>query len=94
TLGNGAEAFLAALEFVLEVYRKVETLYVNSHLKNDQDTTNTAYQALYARASSLYAQVSEAVSWFDPEVLTFSDEQIWGYFEEQPKFAVYGLYIE
>ena len=67
TLGNGAEAFLAALEYVLDVYRKVETLYVYSHLKNDQDTTNTAYQALYARASSLYAQVSEAVSWFDPE---------------------------
>ncbi len=88
TLGNGAEAFLAALEYVLDVYRKVETLYVYSHLKNDQDTTNTAYQALYARASSLYAQVSEAVSWFDPEVLTLSDEQIWGYFEEQPKLAV------
>ena len=30
----------------------------------------------------LYMQVSEAVSWFDPEVLTLSDEQIWGYFEE------------
>ena len=62
--------------------------------KNDQDTTNTAYQALYARASSLYAQVSEAVSWFDPEVLTLSDEQIWGYFEEQPKLAVYRHYIQ
>ncbi|AEA94731.1 oligoendopeptidase F [Enterococcus faecalis OG1RF] len=94
TLGNGAEAFLAALEYVLDVYRKVETLYVYSHLKNDQDTTNTAYQALYARASSLYAQVSEAVSWFDPEVLTLSDEQIWGYFEEQPKLAVYRHYIQ
>lgn len=33
TLGNGAEAFLAALEYVLDVYRKVETLYVYSHLK-------------------------------------------------------------
>ncbi|HFE9695133.1 TPA: oligoendopeptidase F [Enterococcus faecalis] len=94
TLGNGAEAFLATLEYVLDVYRKVETLYVYSHLKNDQDTTNTAYQALYARASSLYAQVSEAVSWFDPEVLTLSDEQIWGYFEEQPKLAVYRHYIQ
>ena len=94
TLGNGADAFLAALEYVLDVYRKVETLYVYSHLKNDQDTTNTAYQALYARASSLYAQVSEAVSWFDPEVLTLSDEQIWGYFEEQPKLAVYRHYIQ
>ena len=60
--------------------------------KNDQDTTNTAYQALYARASSLYAQVSEAVSWFDPEVLTLSDEQIWGYFEATEISCLSSLY--
>ena len=66
TLGDGAEAFLAALEYVLDVYRKVETLYVYSHLKMIK-TLQIQHQALYARASSLYAQVSEAVSWFDPE---------------------------
>ena len=33
TLGNGAEAFLAALEYVLDVYRKVETLYVYSQIQ-------------------------------------------------------------
>ena len=31
---------------------------------------------------------------FDPEVLTLSDEQIWGYFEKQPKLAVYRHYIQ
>lgn len=82
TLKNGGAAFLAALEYVLDVSRKLEKLYVYSHLKNDQDTANTTYQALYARASSLLAQTSEAISWLEPELLTLSDDVIWGYFEE------------
>ncbi len=94
TLQNGGAAFLQALEFVLAVSRKLETLYVYSHLKNDQDTTNTTYQALYARASSLLAQTSEAISWFEPELLTLSDDVIWGYFEEEPALAVYRHYVQ
>ncbi|MBW9322231.1 oligoendopeptidase F [Enterococcus casseliflavus] len=94
TLADGPQAFLAALEFVLDLSRRLEKLYVYSHLKNDQDTANTTYQGLYAKASSLVAQVSEAVAWFDPELLTMSDETIWGYFDQEPKLAVYRHMIE
>ncbi|MGM0330591.1 oligoendopeptidase F [Enterococcus sp. AZ084] len=94
TLGNGATAFLEALEFVLTMYRKVELIYVYSHLKNDQDTTDTTYQALYARAGSLLSKVSEAIAWYEPEVLQLSDEQIWQYFEEEPKLEVYRHYVK
>lgn len=94
TLGNGATAFLEAFEFVLTMYRKVELIYVYSHLKNDQDTTNTTYQALYARAGSLLSKVSEAIAWYEPEVLQLSDEQIWQYFEEEPKLEVYRHYVK
>lgn len=94
TLKNGGAAFLAALEYVLDVSRKLEKLYVYSHLKNDQDTANTTYQALYARASSLLAQTSEAISWLEPELLTLSDDVIWGYFEEEPNLEVYRHFVK
>lgn len=94
TLGNGPAAFLKGIEYLLTVYRKVEVIYVYSHLKNDQDTTNTTYQGLYARASALFAQVSEAVSWFEPEVLTLSDDQIWAYFDKEPKLEVYRHFVK
>jgi oligoendopeptidase F len=94
TLKNGGAAFLAALEYVLDVSRKLEKLYVYSHLKNDQDTANTTYQALYARASSLLAQTSEAISWLEPELLTLSDDVIWGYFEEEPNLAIYRHFVK
>ncbi|MDT2809775.1 oligoendopeptidase F [Enterococcus asini] len=94
TLHEGAATFLQALEGILAVYRQLETLYVYSHLKNDQDTGNTQYQGLYARASSLLAEASEALAWFEPELLTLSDEQIAAYFEEAPKLTEYRHYIQ
>lgn len=94
TLANGAKAFLDAIEYVLSIARKIEKLSVYSHLKNDQDTANTVYQGLYAKANNLYAQASEAVSWFDPEVLTLSDEMIWGYFDQEPRLEVYRYFIQ
>ncbi|HAQ4414700.1 TPA: oligoendopeptidase F [Enterococcus faecium] len=94
TLDQGASQFLNAIEFVLRVYRQTEVIYVYAYLKNDQDTGNTDYQALYARASSLFSKVSEAVSWFEPEILQLSDDQIWQYFKEEPKLEVYRHYIQ
>ncbi|HAY1095888.1 TPA: oligoendopeptidase F [Enterococcus faecium] len=94
TLDQGASQFLNAIEFVLRVYRQTEVIYVYAHLKNDQDTGNTDYQALYARASGLFSKVSEAVSWFEPEILQLSDDQIWQYFKEEPKLEVYRHYIQ
>ena len=94
TLGNGAQAFLEALEYILNVSRQLELLYVYSHLKNDQDTANTTYQGLYGRASALLSQVSEAISWFEPELLTLSDEQVLGYLEEEAQLSHYRHYVE
>ncbi|MEI5989206.1 oligoendopeptidase F [Enterococcus termitis] len=94
TLGKDSTTFLDSIENLLSIYRKIEVIYVYAHLKNDQDTTNTTYQAIYARASALYAQASEAVSWFEPEVLSLSDEKIWGYFDENPKLEIYRHFIE
>lgn len=94
TLKNGAEAFQQAIEFVLDVYRKLEKIYVYSHLKNDQDTADSQYQAMYAKAGALLAQVSEAVSWFEPEVLSLTDEEIWAYFEQNPALEIYRHFVE
>ena len=94
SLNQGAAEFLAAIEYVLDIYRKAEVIYVYAHLKNDEDTANTTNQALYARASSLIAQVSEAVSWFEPEMLQLSDQEIWAFFEAEPKLDLYRHFVE
>lgn len=94
SLNQGATEFLMAIDYILDIYRKAEVIYVYAHLKNDEDTANTTNQALYARASSLIAQVSEAVSWFEPEVLQLSDQEIWAFFEAEPKLELYRHFVE
>ncbi|MGX7024070.1 oligoendopeptidase F [Vagococcus hydrophili] len=94
TLNKGADAFLSAIEYLLAVHREVEKIYVYSHLKNDQDTGNTTYQALYARASTLAAQSGAALSWFQPELLSLTDEEINAYFEENKNLEIYRYFIK
>ncbi len=94
SLNESASVFFEAIEYLLSVYREVEKIYVYSHLKNDQDTSDTTYQALYARASTLAAQSGAALSWFQPEVLTLSDERIQSYFEEMPEHEVYRYFVK
>ncbi|GGC77338.1 oligoendopeptidase F [Enterococcus wangshanyuanii] len=94
TLDQGSTAFFNSIEMLLNVYRQIEVIYVYAHLKNDQDTANATYQALYARASSLFAQVSEAVAWFEPELLSLNDDLIWGYFAEKPELEIYRHFVE
>lgn len=81
TLKDGPFAFLEALETMLSMYQSLEKIYVYSHLKNDQDTKNTTYQTMHAKASSLLDEVSAAFSWFEPEVLSLPDEVLTKYLQ-------------
>ena len=89
TLGDGADAFQEALEAILDVSRNVSVVYVYAHLKSDQDTGNNTYQAMNSRATSLITSAQAATSWFEPQVLELSDEQLKTYFEENDALEIY-----
>ncbi len=92
TLKNGPKAFLEALEYMLDSFRQLEVLYVYSHLKNDQDTTNSKYQGMHSKAAGLAAQVSAAFAWFDPEVLSLDESTIEEYLKDE-KLSLYTHFI-
>lgn len=94
TLNNGSDVFLKALESMLDLSRKVGSIYVYAHLKNDQDTANSTYQAMNDKARYLIAQTQEATSWFEPEVIELSEDVLAGYFSKEDKLAEYKHYIE
>ncbi|WP_260151499.1 oligoendopeptidase F [Lentilactobacillus hilgardii] len=89
TLTQGAAALLTATETMLTAARKLEKVYVYAQLKNDQDTSEDGYQAMYAKAQALAAQFGAATAWFDPELLKLSDKQMTSYYEAQPKLRDY-----
>src|SRR5699024_9016722 len=93
-LEESSEVFLKALEALLDMSRKLENVYVYSHLKNDQDTSNSHYQALNDRAQMLATNAGEAMSWFEPEVLSLHEEKLEQYQQENSELKKYSHYLE
>ena len=92
-LKDGA-SLLAFLNLLNEVDDKIETAYVYSHLKADQDTTNNENQVLNQRAFSTYIEFSGALAWFDPAILALSDEEFETYFKQEQRLEDFRVLLE
>ena len=77
-----------------QVEEKIETAYVYSHLKADQDTTNDENQVLNQRAFSVYVELSGASSWFEPAILEKTDEEFENFFKEEPRLEEFRVALE
>ncbi|AFT82163.1 oligoendopeptidase F [Leuconostoc carnosum] len=75
-VGDSAETVQAALEANLALERQLESVHVYANQIYDQDTTNQKYAAFYARVQGLWATVSEATAYFQPEVLNIPDADL------------------
>lgn len=92
-LNSGADLYNYLL-LSYQVEEKIETAYVYSHLKADQDTTDDENQVLNQRAFSVYVEVSGATSWFGPAILEKSDEEFEKFFQEEPCLEEYRVALE
>ena len=92
-LKDGA-SLLAFLNLLNEVDDKIETAYVYSHLKADQDTSNNENQVLNQRAFSTYIEFSGASAWFAPAILALSDEEFEAYFKQEPRLEDFRVLLE
>lgn len=88
-----ADEFLTVIEQYLDISRKYEKLAVFASMKNDQDTTNSKYQELQGMADNLGTQVSEAIAWFQPELVHLDDQRVENYFEQNSKLEQYRHFI-
>lgn len=89
TIENGAQALLAVLQYRDELYSKLMRLYTYSHMRLDQDTANSFYQAMDSRCKSLYAKVSTGLSFLTPEILALDEKIIEQYLAENEELQLY-----
>ncbi|ADG40631.1 MULTISPECIES: oligoendopeptidase F [Leuconostoc] len=75
-VGDSATTLQNALEADLKLERQLEKVYVYAHQIYDQDTTNQTYAAFNTRVQGLWAEVSEATAYFQPEVLNIPDDSL------------------
>ncbi|WP_430493896.1 oligoendopeptidase F [Rossellomorea marisflavi] len=94
TLGNGADELYAAFAFQDEILERMGKVYTYSHMRYDQDTTNSHYQGMDDRAKSLYTKLGSAFAYLVPEVLSVDEEKIASFLEEKPELKVYAHALE
>lgn len=88
-LGESAEVLFEALSLRDGITQKLNKVYVYSHLKKDEDSTNSTYVAYDDRASSLVAEVSNALSFIQPEILSLEEAQLLGFLETHEGLKLY-----
>ncbi|MDM5332505.1 oligoendopeptidase F [Ureibacillus composti] len=88
-LNEGAEQLYNTLQFNDQLSERFGKLYVYSHLKHDQDTTNSKYQGMDGRVRSLAAKLSTALSYITPEILSIEEETIQKYLVEYEPLQLY-----
>jgi oligoendopeptidase F len=93
TLGESVSNLKLAYERLDALYRTLEKVYVYAHLKSDEDISNSENSGLLNRISAKFAEIQGATAWFEPEVLSLSDEKIQEYIKSQ-EMAFYRRSLE
>ena len=88
-LGESAETLFNALTYQDQVMERLGKLYTYAHMRYDQDTTNSTYQALNDRASNLYTQASSISSYIVPELLSIDEAKIKQFLSEKEELKLY-----
>jgi len=69
-------------------------LIVYANMRQDEDTTESKYQALLSRARSLYTQIGSVMSFYLPELLQISDEELSNFIVAEPQLKKYEHFLQ
>ena len=88
-LVKSASNLLDYLKLSNELERKLYKLYYYANLKNDQDTTNTKYQAMLGKVKNLLTKFEEIDAYAEPELMSVDYDLIEKYYEEEKELKEY-----
>ena len=94
TLGESADNLFSALQFQDEISERFGKLYTYSHMRYDQDTTNSYYQGLDSRSKSLAAETASAFSYLVPELLSIDEGKLKQFIQEKEELKLYEHALE
>lgn len=91
---ESAGSLLAVLSGLAEAGEKLGLAFNYAERLFDEDQTNTAHQAMNAKAYSAYAEMESRVAFVDPEIIAAPQELLERYYEESDKLPLYRRQIE
>ena len=91
TLGKGEQELQKALQMYEQMNAVFESLYVYAFQKYHEDTTNPKYQQMSGEMQIIAANLSQTVSWMEPELLSLPEKAFEG--EKLEKYRRFILQI-
>ncbi|MBD7914176.1 oligoendopeptidase F [Clostridium sp. Sa3CUN1] len=73
---NNSENIKVFLDKYVDLGVKAETIYVYAHLKCDEDTSNSKYQAMMNKVDAYMAEYASYTAYFVPEILSLDEEEV------------------
>ena len=89
-----AATLLGVLTLREEIMRAVSDITSYARMRRDEDTTDSQYQALLARAQSLSSEAQSAASFVEPELQDLDRDEIEAMVEDEPDLDVYDHYFD
>ncbi len=88
-LSESSDTLYNLLKLQDELLERLGKLYVYAHMKNDQDTTNSFYQAVNSQAENVVTLVTSAMSYVVPEILAMDEGVVDGFLNEKKELQLY-----
>lgn len=93
-LGQSAQMLLETLQTYERLQMLNEKVYTYASMRQDEDNSNTAYQALKDRAAGLNARVNAAVSYIVPEILSIPLEKFNSFRQQEPGLSTFSFFLD
>ena len=92
-LGSSAETLLEALTARDHIWQTLEKVMVYARMRRDEDNRAAVYQAMTDRCGSIAAKVAAVTSFFTPELLEASEDEIMKYVDSLEGLEIYRFYL-
>ena len=93
-LGESAEVLLSMQKLSDELNQLLEKVYVYANQRLHENTDNSTYQNLASQAQGLLVELSESLSFVEPELMELPDGIIETFLDENEELLVYRQYFE
>ena len=94
TLAKSGKELYEGITEILAVNRRLEKVYVYATMSSDVDTSNTHYLGFVAKAQSLANQMSAAIAFVDPEILSIPAKKLTKFMQDEPRLENYRHRLE
>lgn len=92
-LGKASSKLLECLKLSDELTSSLDKLFVYSRMRRDENNSNTTYQALTDRAMALATEVSAAVSFIVPELISIPENTLKDFIDSDKELQLYRQFI-